>query len=365
MRLRYVFLTAALIGCGNSNPKIMTHDSNMQSVDAPPLPPGCDYAELADNANDNGVTQGATGVSEDTGFTDAIGKVICGTMDVSHFASGLIDVDSYQIALAADGSLRVDLVGTGLEALGAAEILITQGSGANIKFVDVGEFATNHAVAVRGLVAGTYNVAIFTADNNAPAAPIPYKIKLSAFTNACTAAVGTATHAEGNTDNDVLTFKYGASGVGFQHETIKGTDAFEPTGITLAANTNVSISGTIANSGAIDADDYLDRDTFEIASSAGVNEVTVRGDWTNKMADLDFFLTPKLTAPLATGDDWFIWAAANRDSGVGAAGTGGPEVMITAIDATTPWWVFAGGYTGSLALPSTYTVTICPTNVNP
>jgi uncharacterized membrane protein YdcZ (DUF606 family) len=39
--------------------------------------------------------------------------------------------------------------------------------------------------------------------------------------------------------------------------------------------------------------------------------------------------------------------------------------MITAIDATTPWWVFAGGYTGSLALPSTYTVTICPTNVNP
>jgi len=369
MRLRHILLALVIVGCGNDKPKVTTHDSNMQTVDAPPLPPGCDYAELTDNANDNGIAQGATGVSEDTG-TAGIGKVFCGNVDMTHYdtTSQILDVDSFQFTLAADGAIRADLVGTGLEALDDAEILITDGNGANIAFDGSGVFLTDHGVAVAGLTAGTYSVALFTAAAAAPTstAPLPYKIKITTFTNACTAATGTATHTEGATDNDVLTEKYSTSTVtGFRHETIKTTDAFEPSAITLAANTNVSISGTMSATAAIDADDYLDRDTFEFASSAGVNEVTIRLDWANKMADLDLYLLAKRTAPLTAGTNWGFLAASNADSGVGAAGMGGPELFVTAIDASTPWWIWNAAYTGSTGLPSPYTVTICPTHVTP
>ena len=57
--------------------------------------------------------------------------VICGSIDMTHFdggprlaLEGTIDADVYDISLAADSELRVDLTGTGAEALDDVEVLV-------------------------------------------------------------------------------------------------------------------------------------------------------------------------------------------------------------------------------------------------
>src|SRR5450432_1227254 len=138
MRLPHVLLTLAMVGCGSPS-HVTTHDSNT-AVDAPQLPPGCDYAELSDIANDNGIPKGATGTTEDT-MTGGVGKVFCGNVDIDHFdaTNFILDVDSYQFTMAADGNVRVDLYGPGLENLDIAEILLTTGVGTNVSVGRVGD----------------------------------------------------------------------------------------------------------------------------------------------------------------------------------------------------------------------------------
>ena len=379
-------VVASITACGGGG-GVKLVDSQVGDTGNPPPPPGCDYGELHDATNDN-LSANSAGTPEQTLLTYTSGTmVICGSIDMTHFVAdsngigGVIDSDVYDISVAADTEVRVDITGAGAETLDDVEVLVLDTSG-NVQ--GDGYFLTNHGVTDAFLPAGTYEFAMFAGSSSgAPASTtaIPYKIKIQTYDIFSTCAPATTIgHMEGvpvvaaSTDNDVFAISYdgGPQMEGFFQLTTKTTDNVEASGITLAGTTTAGITGSLAAGGvAIEGDDYLDRDTYSFTIPAsGVNEVVVRVDWPDSTDDLDYYMTPVTTTTPANGI--LSLTSGTQDTGVGAGGTGGgtgpnaePEVNITAVQAGATYWVWVGGYMGSTTMPETYTISICPAAVTP
>jgi hypothetical protein len=350
---------------------------------ASPPPPTCDYTEQHDTQNDTVLANGngQPSMPEATGFTDAMGKVICGNVDMTHYpyTRPIVDIDVYAFSLAADSEVRIELYGAGLESLNLGLWVVDPNEsavnyyGGRVARSRSAVFVKDHAVLIDKLPAGDYTVEMEAAtpelmSEPSSLTPIPYKIRFSAFSlaAACPMATGAATHVEGAADNDVLTYRYNTlMSIGFRQLTTKTTDSPESTGITLTPGTTASIMANIGSEGtALDGDDYLERDTFEFQSGTA-NEVIARVDWgtgTTDTTDIDFFLLPQLTMPPAHN-----WSALTQSTNpqIGSATNAPPlEAAITSIEPGQPYWLMAGAYTGSTQ-PSPYTVTLCPLSFTP
>ena len=343
--------------------------------DAPPLPPGCDFAELSDTTND---TFG-TGTPEDTGltFAAATGTTVCGTVNSNHYQPptmageiGLVDSDSFKFTLAADASLYVTMSGAGLETLkGSFRIYTTDAMPANVLF---GEMHAGHTANHVSLKAGTYELNAVVLADTAATADVKYKIKIvTEMVDARCAYLATGGYAEAsdgaaNTSNDMIIWKFAdmTTPMGAVLLTASTADVPENTGIVAAAGTTYRVTGNSANNAIPNAttDDYKDHDTFKFTTGPTTNEVSIRMKFPTTTADLDVAIA---SVPVAGDTVPNLLDVSNRL----AAGPS-EELLTTAVEPNTAYWLWIAGYKDhppgmAPSTAATYEATICPKTATP
>ena len=361
-----LLLVPSLIGCSDSGGKpdafVVVADAK---PDAPPPPPGCDFAELRDSDNDG--FENTTANPEDSGLTFAgMGpSVLCGKANSTHFEApttagdlGVVDVDSFKFTVP-DGTYYITMYGAGLETLvGNFRIW----SGADF---DEGEaFAEMHAghTSMRvGLTAGTYRLDGVFLKDAATTSDIPYKIRIvteAADARCVPLTTGGYVEAEAGTaaTNDMILWDYDAVDPAPFISFTPGADAAEATAITAAAGMSYHLSGNSANSTAGITNDYKDADTFKFTTGPTTTEVTIRMKFPTTTADVDVLIAAE---PAVGETDPDVLDISNRL----AAGPS-EEILTTAVEPNTVYWLWIAGYKDhppgmALSTAATYDATIC------
>lgn len=337
--LAAMLAAAMLAACGDSTDPAIP--------DAPSPPAGCTYAELADGTND--VT--TIGTAEPTGITisSAAGPpVLCGQLDPGHHdaANRLVDVDAYAFTVPAPGGdVAISIAGSGLAALEVELLLVNAMDQTEAR----AGFAGDHAIAaIRSLAPGPYRAVVLARAPAPIAAPVRYQIAVGfdlpdarCPRSAIAPSYTEAADGAANDGNDVIEIRFGTTPR--RRLTPLATDAPEPTAILVAAGRSYRITGESGSANA--ADEYIDRDTYQLHTSTATDQLTLRVDWTTATADLDFFVFPAgETTELA--------------SGMHVATTGG-ELATFAVLPDTDYWLWVGAYDGSTGQPVAYDATIC------
>lgn len=368
-----LLLVPAAIGCsdsGSNKPDAFVVVADARP-DAPPLPAGCDAQELNDLSNDTFET---ASIAEDTMISFAGNSTICGKANSSHFEAptmagdiGVVDVDAYKIVMPADGAIYVTFGGAGLEGLTGNFRIYDRSQPMADQLFLFAEMHGGHTAARIGLPMGTYELQAIILADTAPSADIPYKIKLTpdAADTRCapltTGGFAEASDGAGSLGNDMIKWVYGANAaIAFTAAT---TDAPESTAIVAAPTMKYRIAGNSANiaSPTPATDDYKDRDTFEFTTDAMTNEITINFKFPTATTDLDIAIFSK---PLPGDTEPSFLDISNR----AAAGPSG-EILTTAVEPNTTYWLWVGGYkeyaTGMASTASAYDATICASKYAP
>jgi len=320
--------------------------------DARPI--ACDHTELDDEAND--------ATAEETGLTTGTRDLtICGQLDARDPVDDVTDVDAYTFEVGRAGPflIRVDgNVGTQLAVVVSSTSLAAGGDGA---FRGDGLYIGDHLVYFTSLEAGTFTVDVRGLNTTTPAAAIPYTITVveDSPDTRCATVTGPAAYTESydtatNTGNDVATVTWSPAFAVAQ--TASPSDAPENSGAALAITAGMSYKAAGAtgtpNAGVLD--DYLDRDTYVIATGGGTNELAIRLTWAGDTSDLDFLLLAVpagLDAPVPIAFGTLV-------------GTEPPELITTATLRSTQYWLWVGAYDGPES-EEPYELTICGYDYNP
>src|SRR5262249_22557166 len=131
----------------------------------------------------------------------------------------------------------------------------------------------DHGVFRSSLAAGTYDVVVHARATADVGAPIDYKVRLLADAPCQGIATPPAyTEAHDNADNhgnDVVAADFSRAAP----FTMMPTGAPEMTGLTLEPGKPMRLSGSSAD--VAGADQFMDRDTFQLTTSATTNELSV------------------------------------------------------------------------------------------
>ncbi|CAN5696266.1 hypothetical protein BH11MYX2_BH11MYX2_34290 [soil metagenome] len=298
----------------------------------------CSYVEESDAANDT--TEGGT--AELSGLTLQSSTKVCGSFASGHFDGDItVDVDAYRFTTTTDMDLIVRLVADA-QPIEYAGVDIYSGATFSKTEVSITWYG-GHGVGTVHLAAGTYELTPFALSSAAIANDVPYKVMIDTFSAATLCpTVTTGGYVEAsdgamNTGNDVYAIPSGAPIA----LTTDATDAPELSNITLATTTPQRITGSAAD--VTTADKYEDRDTYTFATGPGVNELTLRADWTSA-SDLDFMvfdptdLTP-IVRSLKTSNT-------------------APELRTFAVKSNTTYRLLVAAFVGG-AFPVAYTATLC------
>jgi len=331
-----------LAGCGDNavTPDALPIDTVDAAPDAPTPPPGCSYGELADLTN--------AIAPEPTNLTFGSSElVLCGAVEPGHAneTTLLVDADALGFAIAQQQPVIATLEGTGLEAFSRVELALVDRFGDPIA---TSAFVGQHAVVAATLPAGSYGVAV-RAIGTEPATAVAYTVRIAADDpdQRCARLTTPPDFGElgdggASTGNDVLEVRFTGDPT-MRRVLTAAADAPEATGLVLAPAAKARVSGL---SGDVDgADEFRDRDTYVLATGAGVTTLTVQLDWSGAGADLDFLVLPADTTTELVG--------ATRVSTVS------PERATFAVAPSTSYWLWIGAYDTSTGLPVTYDATIC------
>ncbi len=349
-----VAVVAAGAGCGGddeaSGPDALTPG------DSGPLRDGgdpCDYQEADDDGN------AETG--EPTGLTvDDSAILICGDVAARAPEAGVVDRDRYEIAIAAAGDYVVRLRAADGRDVTMLEVHLVDGNAT----LGRGIFVGSHAVFLGQLDSGAITVEVVAGHPAAPPAAITYHLEIAPDdrTARCPAMTGTATFTEvgdtaGNfhTGNDMVEV---SSTGDMLAQTVATSDAPEATNLVVSDGMSYQLAGSLGvngNAGAY-ADDYLDRDTFLIATGAQTTELAIRVTWpedgiagNDDDADLDVVLFGVPAS--ATATPWPLIAGDHRRDLP-------PELEAAAVLPSSTYWLWVGNREGS-AEPKPYELTIC------
>jgi hypothetical protein len=295
----------------------------------------CDYTETADPTND--ATPEMTGIT----IGDNSAHHICGGFDQGHFSSPTqsADDDRYRITVTATGPILVDvLVDGGLAILSGVTIRFFDPTG--VLVAQAKPAFADHAAFIATLPIGDYDL-MMSAD--APGMlqgdSIEYRVRLASMP-ACDASTNPASYTEKNDVN-------GANdtvAVDFTKDpsfTAMPSTSPEVTGLGIDPGNNSSITGAIDTTA--HSDQYLDRDTYEFTTGGETNEVGVRLEWDSTASDLDYIVFEESTMlPVV---------ASNVSSMTG------PELQMFAVKPSTKYWLWVGGFAGSMA--TNYRATVC------
>jgi hypothetical protein len=314
------------------------------------LPAGCNYVEQQDTTNDDF----GTGTPEATNltFTTSADTVVCGTLDASHFDGDItVDVDSYLVTVATDADVLVRMKGPGAEAIELVGVDIRAGSVTGA-LTGTLTYYGDHGVSSVHLTAGTYDIEVAAFNSAAITTSVPYTIAIVADNPALRCPELTTggylealdTSGNMNAGNDVVRLASGTAPA----LTTSGTDAPEPTGLTLSPTAgDQRISGSAADIAAPDL--YEDKDTYVFATSSMTNELTVRLAWTGT-ANLDFLL-------FEDGDPTPVLRAIST-------ATTSPEARTFSIKPSSSYWLMVAAK-GATGLPKAYAASLCPTHFVP
>ncbi|MGE3457526.1 MAG: hypothetical protein AB7O24_20595 [Kofleriaceae bacterium] len=349
-------LPAALLACGgggDDKPDAAIQDA--PDIDAPGLPPGCNYAELSDMTNDDVTNMSGTPEVSGLSFSGTT-TVFCGKINSDHFNSTnfAVDVDSFTVNLSAGSLVMVTLQGTGIENIGIVTVSLAN---TNPEMGSAtGTASGDHAVATGGLPAGNYTVTVVAANGAAIPADVDYKVKIIADDpdNRCTTATEAANFTEandggGNDGNDMVEVRY-TNDPEMNRVLTAADDSAEPSNVTVASGMKYRLSGTSANVNAPDS--YRDRDTYFFTTGATTTQMSVRVNWTNT-ADFDYFLFPATSITTGELPDIASGTIIEQDGAIG-------EFATFAVKPNTSYWLWLGSYDdANVMLPATYDITMC------
>jgi hypothetical protein len=331
--MRALSLVILLAACSGGN------DNADASVDAGPI---CDYTELDDVGN-------ATTAESANVTIGAQTRNLCGSINTGHFdaATGTVDVDRFRVTVEAASA---DLLVRFFAGAGGSELSVlifnTAPAPTLLNGGRLDAALGDHGVFRSSLAAGTYDVVVRVRATADLAAPIDYKVRLLADAP-CAAISDPAayTEAHDNADsrgNDVVAVDF-SKAPAFAPAT---GSAPEATGLTIAPKQPVRISGTSAD--VTGTDQFMDRDTFQFATDAATNELSVRLAWPAG-ADLDYVVfQDQSTTETASSTN---------------AGGDGTELATFAVKPSSTYWLWVGGRKGSAGLPAAYDVSVCGTQV--
>ncbi|HEY4057812.1 MAG TPA: hypothetical protein VGM39_14460 [Kofleriaceae bacterium] len=318
------------------------HDNPGEDSGRPDAPQtDCAYTEESDATNDT--TEGGT--AEQSGLTLSGPTKVCGTFNSTHFDGDItVDVDAYRFTTATDMDLVVRLVADA-QPVEYAGIDIYSGATFNKTEVSITWYG-GHGVGTVHLAAGTYELTPFALSSAAIAADIPYSMKIETFDPATlcptltTGGYSEATDGANNTGNDVYSIPSGSPIVA----TANANDAPEMSNITLTTAPG-RITGSAAD--VTMADQYEDRDTYTFATGPGINELTVRADWT-AAADVDFIVFD----PADTSTPITPIVRSIKTSNTA------PELRTFAVKSNTTYRLLVAAAVGG-TFPVAYTATLC------
>jgi hypothetical protein len=299
----------------------------------------CDYDETDDVANASTAEPTALSV-------DGPGLHVCGALDSGHYDPllGAIDDDAYRITVTTPSPVLVQIFGEdGVELLGDIVVRFFD-TAANPRLVGQGRFdpaLAGHGAFVIALAPGVYDMRVTARATGDLSAPLPYRIRLSAMP-ACDAITSPVDYTEAH-DGDTGTGN-DAVDVDFSRDpsfTPTPVSTPEPTGLEIGAGEHYLVAGD-AGAGP-HADEYADRDTYELATGDATNELAIRLDWDGDAADLDYIVFEAgATTPVVTSN---------------LASTTTRELAMFAVRPRTTYWLWVGGFRGSAA--TAYRATVC------
>ena len=297
--------------------------------------PSCDYTEAADLTNASMAEVTSLVVGKDA-------HMVCGTFspDGANSALMVADDDRYRLSVIGSTPLLGELdVGVGLELLTGVTVRIFDTAASPRIVTEITPtFAGELGAFLVTLDPGDYDVVV---EARSPGAivggSIDYKLRFSPMP-ACEAATGAANYTEANDGgNDMVAVDYTKD----PQFSLISLSTPEPTKLTLGGD-HVSISGT--SGAAALADQYLDRDTYEVTTGDDTHELAVRLTWDGTASDLDYLVFEGTTAlaPIAASN---------------LASDTGPELAMFAVKPKTKYWLWIGNVVGSAA--TTYRATVC------
>jgi hypothetical protein len=286
------------------------------------------------------------GAAANTGIALGVSDVvtIAGTIASGGGNASWADSDGYAFTVAAETTVQAELLFAPSGGVWSVAIHRADRSIAAWWGMSTEGRALTHPVK---LAPGAYFVHVAAAPP-APAAPVPYRVRLlSGDLGACVSGA-TAAYAETETSvraNDSVSVDW------FAYPRLAATsaiDAPEVTGVTLAAGGSAVIEGS---SGAMSAngDSYLDRDAFTFTAGPDTREVRVLLEHTATDANLDVFA---------------FAADASRLVGTGVEVGGSPERAAIAVEPGKTYWLWIGtrdetAIGGDKSLPARYRATLC------
>ena len=172
-----------------------------------------------------------------------------------------------------------------------------------------------------------------------------------------------------NSRNDMVlvTFPEMGSGLSFTPDTTDVPDNDAALAITEQSG-GFKVEGDSGIAGD-HSDEYFERDTFLIATAAGVNQLTIRLQWDGNASDHDFFLLEEAAAgdtdPVAIASGTLI------SNGQDMMGAVQPEFATFVVEPSHNYWLWSGVYQenaapgGQPSLPSPYDFSIFGEAVDP
>jgi hypothetical protein len=276
-------------------------------------------------------------------------RTLCGTVDTGHYdaATQTVDVDTFRVTVdtvPTDLRVRFFADAAGLATVQEFSVLVfdTQPTPRLLNGGLLDTTLSDHGVFRTSLAIGTYDIVVRARNNADVAAPFTYSVRF-VVDAPCPALTAKASYTEShdgasNTGNDVLSVDFAMKP---SFAMIAGMA--EPTGITVKPDTKVRVSGTSAAVTGTDA--YMDRDTYEIATDAQTNELSVLLGWAGAGVDLDYVVFKEGTT-IETAE-------------ASTAGADGSELATFAVEPSTKYWLWVGASKTSTALPATYDVDVC------
>lgn len=358
----HYFLFAVTAACASSptTPTGGDDDAPAGQTGVAPIDPGfpgdgsdvtpvaeCDYTEKDDATNDYLASSGYQ--LEQTGFTfGGTQRTICGQVNTGHYDSyySSVDIDNYGLTLQNDGDVVVTLTG----ALADVETVGVYAYNSDLGSSSGNYFVYDHGVFAAHLPAGNYEFSVEAYDEGDLAAPISYKVKINTdhpYTR-CARVVHAPDYTESfdgadSTGNDMVDVNYANYPAATR---TNGADAAEVSGMMMSKPAKFRMWGESGVHSVTDS--YFDRDTYSVTTGPDTNQISLRLNWSEQHADLDFYLFQ-----------------AGTSVSIGSATTeklGEEEYGVFSVQPNTSYWVWVGaaGGTDPSYLPAEYNVSLCP-----
>lgn len=317
-----------------------------------------DHRESADHTNDPITVDNDS--AEGTSFTLSDGAqpfTVCGQIDPAQANDVVVDGDVYQFTVGGSDPVNVRIEMTSPDGLLAHDLTlglyrVDDGPSPVAKGVFRNDYAI---VAGMTLTPGTYWVSA-VAFAPAPAGPVGYSIQIGIDAFSCASDDGAPDYTESgdgaqSRGNDVVALHYPNPPA-----LTSAGDSPESTGLVLMPGAVYHLRGTSADIDS-DGDNYLDRDTYQLATGAATTELQVRLTWhPDDTPDVD--LDTYLFAAGAPSTDYSLGLGTTVDDRT-------DEVFTINVNPSSSYWLWTGAFDelsqgGDSDLPVTYDVTLCP-----